>query len=328
MARRSPTRSKIASAVLAEGWTVTSNSSASSHSQPVPRRRPREEPPPLAQRAPHLPGLGRLPRTAVAAGDPEGVQAHPVRVQQPGDVVVRGHEQRRRVGEGRVVEERSRVHVPVGGGDGRARPRGRAGGGRRPGFPGRRAAGGRGAGPARSRGAPHGRGRTGGAWPAGAGPVDSRTVRCVGRSSRRRATDGPARALPPRPAPGALPQQVQEHVGGHPAGALDRRRQRGQARVAEVGAEDVVAPDHADGAGHGDVASAQTLQDPDGQDVVERDHGAGAAVQHRRGRAAAPAATVGGKGPSRRTSTPRRRPAPATARHRRWFDQDVGGPAA
>jgi hypothetical protein len=57
--------------------------------QPLPGRRSQEQRPVRAEGAPHLPRPGRR-AAPLAVGQPEPLQGHPVGVQQPGDVVVRG----------------------------------------------------------------------------------------------------------------------------------------------------------------------------------------------------------------------------------------------
>ena len=67
-----------------------------------------------AQDPPHVPGLLFGQRPAAHA---ELVESDPVGVQQPGHVMVGGHEQPRRVGEWRVVEQQPGVDVAVRGDD-------------------------------------------------------------------------------------------------------------------------------------------------------------------------------------------------------------------
>jgi hypothetical protein len=78
--------------------------------QPVADRRAPEGVPMPAEQPPHLAPLGFGER---AAAHPEGVQRDPAGVQQPGDVVVRGHQQARRVGERLVVDQQSGVDMAM-----------------------------------------------------------------------------------------------------------------------------------------------------------------------------------------------------------------------
>ena len=78
--------------------------------QPVAHRCAAVGIPVRTQQPPHLPGLLLGQRTTAHA---ELVEPNSVGMQQPGHVVVRGHEQRGRVGERRVVEQQSRVDVTM-----------------------------------------------------------------------------------------------------------------------------------------------------------------------------------------------------------------------
>ena len=78
--------------------------------QPVAHRGAAVDVPVRAQQPPHLPGL-RLGKRAAAHA--KLVQRDAAGVQQPGDVVVRGHEQRRRIRERRVVQQQPRIDVAV-----------------------------------------------------------------------------------------------------------------------------------------------------------------------------------------------------------------------
>ena len=77
-------------------------------------------------------------------------------------------------------------------------------------------------------------------------------------------------------------QDVDERAPGLVHGAGDRRQRRGT----EVGAEDVVVPDHADPCRHRDAPLAQPAEHADGQEVVEGDE---------RGRARGQADVGGGR---------------------------------
>ena len=79
--------------------------------EPVPHRGAAEDVPVRAQQPPRRPATaprasGPWPTPSASSGDPAGVQ-------QPGDVVVRGDEQRRRIRERLVLEQQPRVDVAV-----------------------------------------------------------------------------------------------------------------------------------------------------------------------------------------------------------------------
>src|SRR5580693_2198620 len=90
---------------------------------------------------------------------------------------------------------------------------------------------------------------------AAAGPVESLTRSTVGSTMRG------------APDVASAKQQVDQRT----AGLLDRSGDGAERRVAEVRAEDVVKADHAHLTGNIDAQVLQSLQHPDGEQVVERD---------------------------------------------------------
>ncbi len=101
----------MASAVAADGRSVTSKISASSASSQVRTGVPRKTSQ-WAHSARHASRDSASVSSRLA--DAERLERHPAGVEQPRDVVVGRDEQRRRVGERAVVEQQARVDVPVG----------------------------------------------------------------------------------------------------------------------------------------------------------------------------------------------------------------------
>ncbi len=81
--------------------------------EPRAGRRAAEQVIALRKELPHPAGIG-LHRRAVAAWHAQGLERHPVRVQQAQDVVVGLHDEGHWLREGRILGENTRIHVPVG----------------------------------------------------------------------------------------------------------------------------------------------------------------------------------------------------------------------
>ena len=155
---------------------------------------------------------------------------------------------------------------------------------------------------------------TGGRQPAGTPPLEARTTRWVG-STRAGVSWTPQRRL------------VRQRLDGPRAGLLGPLGERGQRRVAEVGAEDVVEADHADVAGHRDSALRPAARiTPMASMSLWADHRRGARREDGVGGGRAAAHRRACRARSAGRSRPRASAAACSPGQRRAPDQDSAGP--